>query len=137
MDQVYGTAGNVKKKTHLTRGLPKPDTQIEVEMRDQEPVMNGRREASMMSTEHFKAIIDCIGDPIFVKDRRYRYVFMNDAACEMFGIPREPSLGKTDYESFQRDMRMSSGSMIAASSRQEKNTSMKSRLPMRKVVSAQ
>ncbi len=102
MDQVYGTAGNVKKKTHLTRGLPKPDTQIEVEMRDQEPVMNGRREASMMSTEHFKAIIDCIGDPIFVKDRRYRYVFMNDAACEMFGIPREPSLGKTDYELFPK-----------------------------------
>ncbi len=54
----------------------------------------------MMSTEYFKAIIDCIGDPIFVKDRHYKYVFMNDAACEMFGKPRKQVLGKTDYDLF-------------------------------------
>jgi PAS domain S-box-containing protein len=43
------------------------------------------------------SIIDCVGDPIFVKDRDYRFVFVNDAACRMFGMPYKRWLGKTDY----------------------------------------
>ena len=57
----------------------------------------------MMSTEYFKAIIDCVGDPIFAKDRHYKLVFVNDAGCEMFGKPREEVLGKTDYELFPKE----------------------------------
>ena len=60
-------------------------------------------EASMMSTEYFKAAIDCIGDPVFAKDRHYKFVFVNDAACEMFGKPREQVLGRTDYELFPKE----------------------------------
>ncbi len=56
-----------------------------------------------MSTEYFRAIIDCMGDPVFVKDRDYKFVFVNDAACEMFGKPREQVLGKTDYELFSKE----------------------------------
>ena len=57
----------------------------------------------MMSTEYFRAIVDCVGDPIFAKDRHYKFVFVNDAACEMFGKPREEVLGKTDYELFPKE----------------------------------
>ena len=57
----------------------------------------------MMSTEYFKAIMDCMEDPIFVKDRHYKYVFMNNAACEMFGKPRGQVLGKTDYDLFPKE----------------------------------
>jgi PAS domain S-box-containing protein len=59
--------------------------------------------AFMMSIEYLEAIIDCIGDPVFVKDQQYKFVFINDAACEMFGISREMLLGKTDYELFPRE----------------------------------
>ncbi len=55
----------------------------------------------MMSLEDYVAIIDCVGDPIIVKDCRRRLRFMNDAACEMLSIPRESRerwLGKTDYD---------------------------------------
>ncbi len=56
-----------------------------------------------MSAGYFGAIIDCVGDPIFAKDRHYKFVFVNDAACEMFGRPREQVLGKTDYEFFPKE----------------------------------
>ncbi len=48
-------------------------------------------------------IIDCVGDPIFVKDQDYRFVFVNDAACKMFGIPYKRWLGKTDYDFFPKE----------------------------------
>ncbi len=57
----------------------------------------------MMSTEYFRAVVDCVGDPIFAKDRHYKFVFVNDAACEMFGKPCEEVLGKTDYELFPKE----------------------------------
>ena len=57
----------------------------------------------MMSTEYFKAVIDWVGDPVFAKDRHYKFVFVNDAACEMFGKPRGQVLGKTDYELFPKE----------------------------------
>jgi PAS domain S-box-containing protein len=57
----------------------------------------------MMSAEYFKAIIDCVGDPIFARDQEYKFVFVNDAACEMLGKPREQMLEKTDYELFPKE----------------------------------
>jgi len=53
--------------------------------------------------KYLEAIVGCVGDPIFVKDRQHRLVFVNAAACEMFGGPREQLLGKTDYELFPKE----------------------------------
>jgi PAS domain S-box-containing protein len=44
-----------------------------------------------------EAILDSIGDPIFVKDRDHRYIYVNEAKCKLTGHPREAILGKTDY----------------------------------------
>ena len=57
----------------------------------------------MISTEHFQGIIDCMGDPVFVKDRKYRFVFVNRTLCRMSGIPLDQWLGKTDYELFPKE----------------------------------
>jgi two-component system, cell cycle sensor histidine kinase and response regulator CckA len=56
-----------------------------------------------MSLEHFGAILDCVGDPVFVKDEQYRYVLANDAFYTLTGTPREWLLGKTDYDFFPED----------------------------------
>lgn len=56
-----------------------------------------------MPSEYFRAIIDSIGNPIFVKNGQRRFVFANDAACEMLGIRREQWLGKTDHELFPKE----------------------------------
>jgi two-component system, cell cycle sensor histidine kinase and response regulator CckA len=60
-------------------------------------------EALMKSVKYFQTIIDCIGDPIFVKDQRYEFVFVNDATCRMLDIPYDRWLGKTDYDLFPKE----------------------------------
>lgn len=40
----------------------------------------------------------------FVKDTKYRYTFVNDAVCQLFGITKEQILGKTDIEFFDLDV---------------------------------
>jgi diguanylate cyclase (GGDEF)-like protein/PAS domain S-box-containing protein len=56
--------------------------------------------AFMVSMEYFEGIIDCIGYIVVVKDQDYRYVLVNDAAHELFGLPRGQMIGKTDYDFF-------------------------------------
>lgn len=48
------------------------------------------------------AILNSIADPVFVKDRQHRWVFMNDAMCRLMGHPRQELLGKTDYDYFPK-----------------------------------
>ena len=57
----------------------------------------------MMSVEYFQTIIDCMGDPVFVKDENYKCVFVTHALCEMFDRPYEEWLGKTDYDFFPKE----------------------------------
>jgi two-component system, cell cycle sensor histidine kinase and response regulator CckA len=52
-------------------------------------------EALRESTEYLNRIINCIGDPLFVKDRRRAFVLINEAFCHLVGRRREDLLGKT------------------------------------------
>jgi len=45
---------------------------------------------------HF--MIDTVPTPILVKDRQYRWCFLNQAFCELVGQRREELIGKTDYD---------------------------------------
>jgi PAS domain S-box-containing protein len=45
-------------------------------------------------------LIDSIHDPIFVKDRKHRWILLNDAFCTLLGQPKEALLGKSDYDFF-------------------------------------
>ncbi|NLI77261.1 MAG: PAS domain S-box protein [Candidatus Riflebacteria bacterium] len=51
----------------------------------------------------FEKIFDTVGDPLFVKDRRQRLVFVNDAYCAFVGHRREDLIGKTDYDYFPKE----------------------------------
>ncbi|WP_375480020.1 PAS domain S-box protein [uncultured Nostoc sp.] len=44
--------------------------------------------------------INGISDPIFVKDRQYRWVLLNDTYCDFVGHSREELIGKSDYDFF-------------------------------------
>ncbi|MBN1566707.1 MAG: PAS domain S-box protein [Acidobacteria bacterium] len=50
-------------------------------------------EALKESKEYLNQIINCIGDPIFVKDSKHRFVLVNDALCAFAYMPREQLLG--------------------------------------------
>ena len=47
-------------------------------------------------------IINTFPDPVFVKDRKHRWVFLNDACCRFIGHPREELLGKSDRDFFPK-----------------------------------
>lgn len=46
------------------------------------------------------AILDAVAHPIFVKDRAFRFVLLNEALCSMVGYSKDAMLGKTDYDFF-------------------------------------
>ncbi len=48
------------------------------------------------------AILEHVAHPIFVKDRGFRFVLVNDALSKLVAIPRERLLGATDYDFFPR-----------------------------------
>jgi len=60
-------------------------------------------EALLASQEYLDKIINCIGDPIFVKDSEHRFVLVNNAESALAGRPYEGLLGRTDYEFFPKE----------------------------------
>ena len=55
-------------------------------------------EALKESMDYLDQIINCISDPVFVKDYQYRLVLVNEAMSMFSGIPREELLGKTGFD---------------------------------------
>jgi PAS domain S-box-containing protein len=59
-------------------------------------------EALEESKDYLNRIINCTGDTIFVKDRNFRHVLVNEAMCAWTGKRREELLGKTAHELFPK-----------------------------------
>lgn len=53
--------------------------------------------------EFLAALIDSVAHPIFVKNREFRFVLLNQALCELVGYARAEMLGRTDYDLFPRE----------------------------------
>ncbi len=54
------------------------------------------------SQDFLEAIIDNIPNPIFIKDRKHRWLVLNRACADLSGYPREQMLGKSDYDFFPK-----------------------------------
>jgi PAS domain S-box-containing protein len=54
--------------------------------------------ASASPLEFVAEVIEQLPHPIFVKDRQFRYVLLNNALLRMSGHTLESVLGKTDYD---------------------------------------
>jgi diguanylate cyclase (GGDEF)-like protein/PAS domain S-box-containing protein len=50
------------------------------------------------AAEAFESILNGIAQPIIVKDRAHRFVFLNDAACILIGRSRAELIGRVDYD---------------------------------------
>jgi len=44
----------------------------------------------------FERILNHVKDPVFVKDKDHKFVFLNDVSCAFFGFDRDTVIGKTD-----------------------------------------
>ncbi|HEY9643295.1 MAG TPA: PAS domain-containing protein, partial [Coleofasciculaceae cyanobacterium] len=48
------------------------------------------------------SLLNGMVDPVFVKDRQHRWVFVNDAFCAFTGYSREAMIGQSGYAFFQK-----------------------------------
>lgn len=48
-------------------------------------------------------ILSSVGSPVFVKDRRHRWIYLNKAFCDFMGRPAEELLGRSDPDFFPRE----------------------------------
>jgi len=55
---------------------------------------DARAEAAFRQNERYRAILDQIQDGCTVVDLRGHYLFVNDAFCRIFGLPRDQILGR-------------------------------------------
>lgn len=53
-----------------------------------------------LSAEFLRSIIEHVAHPIFVKDRSFRFVLVNDALAKMVALPKDRLIGATDYDFF-------------------------------------
>lgn len=58
--------------------------------------------SAQTSAQFLAAVLERVAHPIFVKDRQFRFVLLNQAFCRMVGRSREELLGRTDYDFFPR-----------------------------------
>jgi PAS domain S-box-containing protein len=49
----------------------------------------------------FESVLNSIPQPIFVKDARHRWVFVNDAYCDAMRRSRDDIIGKSDYDVYE------------------------------------
>ncbi len=116
--KFYGeqTSGGQVPESYQFRGLKKDGSEIWLEVfsslifYDGKPAVQavfqditGYKKALQAieeSQQYLNRVINCIGDPIFVKDQQYRHVFVNDALCAWTGKRREEFIGRTVKELF-------------------------------------
>ena len=55
------------------------------------------------SHDFLNHLIDSLPDPIFVKDRKHRWIMLNKASCILTGLNKEELLGKSDYDLFLKE----------------------------------
>jgi len=48
-------------------------------------------------------MLNCVGSPVFVKDREHRWIYLNKAFCDFMGRSVEEMLGKSDYDFFPKE----------------------------------
>ncbi|MBN2321605.1 MAG: PAS domain S-box protein [Acidobacteria bacterium] len=61
-------------------------------------------EALIESKEYYNRIINCIGDPLFVKNHEHRFVLVNDALCAFSGMRREELLGNYLFDTMPESL---------------------------------
>ena len=55
------------------------------------------------SRNFFDKILNSIPNPLFVKDRKHRWILLNDCFCNFIGYKREELLGNSDFDFFPEE----------------------------------
>ena len=59
-------------------------------------------ESKRAAQQYWENIINCVADPIFVKNEKHVWVTVNKSLCDLIGQPAENLIGKSDYDFFPK-----------------------------------
>jgi PAS domain S-box-containing protein len=62
------------------------------------------QENLLLSESFLYSIINGVADPIYVKDEHYKYIVVNNTACELTALSRDDFIGKGDQDIFPADL---------------------------------
>ncbi len=65
--------------------------------------VNEKTDRLVTSENRMHTILNSLDAYIYIKDHQLRYQYVNRKVCEMFGLPAEKIIGKTDAEFFSGD----------------------------------
>jgi PAS domain S-box-containing protein len=97
---LVGIARDITDRKLMENELLEARDDLELRVAERTAELEKANLALRNSKEYLDKIINSIGDPIFVKDRQHRLILVNDAACKLFGRPREHLLGRTAHDLF-------------------------------------
>jgi PAS domain S-box-containing protein len=81
--------------------------QAQVERNRSEALRRSRQELKELS-EFLESVIENIAEPLFIKDRSLRFVFVNKALCDVSGYSREELIGKKSADFVTEDIAINS-----------------------------
>lgn len=55
-------------------------------------------EKKIFSAELLLKLIDSLASPIFIKNNKHQFIFVNDALCQLLGRSHDELIGKTDFD---------------------------------------
>lgn len=55
------------------------------------------------ANKFLNAVLNTVADPVFVKDDHHRFLVVNDACCDFYGLSKDAILGKTAYDLFPKE----------------------------------
>lgn len=55
-------------------------------------------EKKMFSAELLLKLINSLNSPIFIKNKKHQFIFVNDALCQLLGRSYDELIGKSDYD---------------------------------------
>jgi PAS domain S-box-containing protein len=61
-----------------------------------------KERVTLIDFEFYYKIFNTVANPIFIKDRNFRHILVNDAFCYQIGICRDDIIGKTDDAFFPK-----------------------------------
>ena len=98
--------GRVSRVVEIGRDLTefkKAEERLREYSQELERMVEERTRQLQDSYRFLETVLDSIPDPVFIKDRSFKYVMTNQADRSLMGLSKEEVVGKTDYDRYPKE----------------------------------